>query len=52
MYPFYKFEKNKGYATREHIERLVAFGKSPVHRESFLKKILPEDDFAQGIIDL
>ena len=42
MYPFYKFEKNKGYPTKEHIERLIAFGKSPVHRESFLKKILPE----------
>ena len=41
MYPFYKFEKNKGYATREHIERLQAFGKSPAHRDSFLKKILP-----------
>ena len=43
MYPFYKFENNKGYATREHIERLLAFGKSPVHRDSFLKKILPEE---------
>ena len=43
MYPFYKFENNKGYATREHIERLIAFGKSPVHRDSFLRKILPED---------
>ena len=47
MYPFYKFENNKGYATREHIERLIAFGKSPVHRESFLKKILPEDYLTQ-----
>lgn len=42
MYPFYKFEKNKGYPTREHVERLIAFGKSPAHRESFLKNILPE----------
>jgi len=44
MYPFYKFENNKGYATKEHIERLVAFGKSPVHRDSFLTRILPEDE--------
>jgi ribonuclease HII len=47
MYPLYKFENNKGYPTAEHIERLVAFGKSPVHRESFLKKILPEGELAQ-----
>ena len=47
MYPFYKFENNKGYATREHIERLIAFGKSPVHRDSFLRKILPEGALAQ-----
>jgi len=52
MYPFYKFENNKGYATREHIERLLAFGKSPVHRDSFLRKILPEGALAQIEIEI
>ena len=47
IYPFYKFENNKGYATREHIERLIAFGKSPVHRDSFLRKILPDGELPQ-----
>jgi len=52
MYPFYKFENNKGYATREHIERLIAFGKSPVHRDSFLRNILPEGALAQIEIEI
>lgn len=52
MYPLYKFENNKGYGTAEHILRLQAFGKSPVHRESFLKRILPEDDWTQIKIEM
>jgi len=52
IYPFYKFENNKGYATREHIERLIAFGKSPVHRDSFLKRILPESELPQIEIEM
>ena len=47
LYPFYKFENNKGYATREHIERILAFGKCDAHRDSFLRKILPEGELPQ-----
>jgi ribonuclease HII len=47
FYPLYKFENNKGYGTAEHIYRLKMFGKSPVHRESFLRKILPEGELPQ-----
>lgn len=47
MYPLYKFENNKGYPTQEHIYRLKMFGKCPAHRESFLKKILPEGELPQ-----
>lgn len=39
-YPFYEFSKHKGYGTKLHIERIKEFGPSPIHRKSFLKKIL------------
>lgn len=39
-YPEYKFEKHKGYGTKVHIEALKEYGASPIHRPSFLKKIL------------
>lgn len=40
QYSFYGWEKNKGYPTKQHIEALLKFGPSPVHRKTFLKKIL------------
>jgi len=43
MYPLYRFGRNKGYATSDHIFRLKNFGECPVHRKSFLKNILSED---------
>ena len=39
-YPQYEFEKHKGYGTKLHIEMIRKYGPSPVHRMSFLKKIL------------
>ena len=39
-YPQYGFEKHKGYGTKLHTEALKEFGPCPVHRPSFLKKIL------------
>ncbi|WP_304131006.1 ribonuclease HII [Ignavibacterium album] len=41
-YSFYGWEKNKGYPTKQHIEALLKFGPSPIHRKSFLKKIFNE----------
>lgn len=38
QYPQYAFEKHKGYGTKEHYARLDAYGVSPVHRKTFLKK--------------
>ena len=35
----YKFGKNKGYGTKEHIEAIAKYGVSPIHRKTFLKKI-------------
>ena len=38
-YPQYAFEKHKGYGTKLHIEKILEFGETPIHRPSFLKKI-------------
>lgn len=35
LYPEYKFAKNKGYGTREHILALRSYGPCPIHRKSF-----------------
>jgi len=37
-YPVYKWEKNKGYPTKQHRESIKLNGTSPFHRKSFLKK--------------
>lgn len=41
-YPMYGFARNKGYGTAEHIAALKAFGPCPIHRRSFIGKILGE----------
>ena len=39
-YPQYGFEKHKGYGTKLHIEMIKQYGVCPIHRKTFLKKIL------------
>ena len=39
-YPQYGFAKHKGYATREHRERILKYGPCDIHRKSFLSNIL------------
>jgi ribonuclease HII len=34
-FPLYAFDRNKGYGTRSHLERLQAHGPCPIHRKSF-----------------
>jgi len=34
-YPAYNFLKHKGYPTQKHVEALIKFGPSPIHRMSF-----------------
>ncbi len=43
-YPEYGFEKHKGYGSKAHCEILRKLGPSPVHRKSFLTKILAKDE--------
>ena len=40
LYPQYQFAKHKGYGTKLHCELLRQYGASPVHRKSFMKRIL------------
>jgi ribonuclease HII len=40
LYPQYNFAKNKGYGTKEHIEALKKYGPCPIHRRTYVEKIL------------
>lgn len=39
----YRWEKNKGYGTREHIDAIKMYGYTSFHRKSFLKNILSSE---------
>ena len=43
-YPEYSFEKHKGYGTKAHREALLKYGPCSIHRKTFLKKILGENE--------
>jgi len=43
-YPIYLWEQNKGYPTKQHREIIKVVGPSPLHRKSFLKNILSEQE--------
>lgn len=34
-YPQYRFDKNKGYPTKEHLSAIQEFGPTPIHRMTF-----------------
>ena len=42
LYPGYGFAKHKGYGTAAHVAAIRALGPCPIHRPSFLKKILSD----------
>lgn len=39
QYPFYRWEKNKGYGTEEHRKRIKKYGINKYHRKAFVRKI-------------
>lgn len=43
QYPAYGFEVHKGYPTQKHRQAVLQWGPSPIHRRSFLKKLLGGD---------
>lgn len=44
LYPEYGFAKHKGYPTAEHRKAVLEYGPCPLHRRSFLKKLLGQDE--------
>lgn len=44
QYPQYEFERHKGYPTKLHYEKIKEYGISDVHRISFLKKVLENNE--------
>ncbi len=46
-YPLYAFEKHKGYGTPLHCDKLLTYGPCPIHRASFLTKILDPEQAAK-----
>lgn len=43
-YPQYGFSKHKGYGTKVHIEAIKNIGPSPIHRNSFIKNFVGENN--------
>ncbi|HMD60119.1 MAG TPA: ribonuclease HII [Opitutaceae bacterium] len=41
-YPGYGFGRHKGYGTDEHRDAVIRLGRSPIHREVFLRKLLAQ----------
>lgn len=37
IYPGYGFEKHKGYGTKAHYDAIAKYGRTPIHRNTFLK---------------
>jgi ribonuclease HII len=46
LYPIYGFARHKGYGTAQHRSAILEHGVCPIHRKSFLKKILQGDDLS------
>ena len=46
-YPLYLWNKNKGYATREHIAAIKTYGPCHLHRKTFIRNILFEMNSAK-----
>ena len=43
-YSEYNFKKHKGYGTKEHIENLKKFGKCEIHRDTFIKHFIGDNN--------
>ena len=41
-FPQYLFAKHKGYGTKAHNEAILKYGPCPIHRRTFLRKLLGE----------
>ncbi|MFP4459254.1 MAG: ribonuclease HII [Candidatus Zixiibacteriota bacterium] len=50
IYPNYRFAKNKGYGTKEHLHLLMKNNPCQIHRQSFLKNFYREKERRETII--
>jgi len=50
-YPYYGWETNKGYPTKEHIEAVLKYGACKIHRKTFLAKIYERANQAELFFD-
>ena len=48
-YPAYGFAGHKGYGTKAHCQAILEYGPCPIHRRSFLGKILAGQHRGQGV---
>ena len=44
QYQGYGFERNSGYGTKEHIEKIKECGPCPIHRRTFIKNFWVEKE--------
>ena len=35
LFPEYEFKKHKGYGTKEHMEKIMIYGPTPIHRKTY-----------------
>lgn len=49
-YPGYGIASHKGYCTKAHVQALLAHGPTPIHRSSFLRKIIERATHEQQIL--
>lgn len=49
-YPEYGIASHKGYCTKAHVEALLKLGPTPLHRQSFLKKIMARATLEQQVL--
>lgn len=50
-YPEYDFENNVGYGTKKHVDAIKRVGITPIHRLSFLSKIIGEEACRQKTME-
>ena len=52
LHPGYGFAQHKGYGTEEHRAAILKLGRSPVHRDSFLRKLFAQARDVEGQMTL
>lgn len=47
LFPLYGFAKHKGYPTKDHVDAIMAYGPTPIHRRSYepIKSMLKKNLF-------